>query len=128
MLVDECAAVPKPPPPRYEEVDGRTVDASLTAELIATCRRGCEILCSALLKPAQWTMGRSKVFLKDMALDQIMALFRTYHAMRIMAWWKMAKQRRIYRRFKQAVERCKKVSPRPAHTRRAAARHGWPYP
>lgn len=109
MLVEECAALPKPPPPRYEEVEDRTVDASLTPELVAQCKRGCEILCSALLKAAQWTMGRSKVFLKDMALDQIVALFRTYHAMRIMAWWKMAKQRRIFRRFKRAVERCQKV-------------------
>jgi len=109
VLVEECAAVPKPPPPAYSEVDGRTVDTTITPELTALCRRGCEILCGALLKPAQWTMGRTKVFLKDMALDQIVALFRTYHAMRIKSWWRMAKQRRLYVRFKKAVNACKKV-------------------
>lgn len=68
------------------------------------CDPFCRIFAlQALLQPAQWTTGRSKIFLKDAALDTMISTFKRHHARLIVAWWKMARQRRLYLRFKRAV-------------------------
>jgi hypothetical protein len=68
VLVDECAVIPAPPSAVYSDASGKSEDTSLTDTIREQCRAGCDILCSALLKPTQWTKGHTKLFLKDMAL------------------------------------------------------------
>jgi myosin-5 len=110
MLVPACVKIPLPPPPEYVVgPDGKTTDVSLTADLVDTCRRGSEVLCRGLLPAEKWTMGKTKVFLKDGALDMMLLAFRTHHSIRIQAWWRMARQRRSYRRFRRSIIRLQKA-------------------
>ncbi|RYG56028.1 hypothetical protein EON66_03895 [archaeon] len=68
VLVPECVGMQQPPAPHFEMVDGRVVDKSLTPAVIEACKQGSIVLCTHLLKHQQWTVGKTKIFLKDMAL------------------------------------------------------------
>lgn len=109
-LVPAALALPKPPPAEYKPgPDGKLVDGSATADVVAAAQKACILLCTSLLDSKLWTKGRTKIFLKDGAYDGIIKRFRNFHTLRIQAWWKMALIRKRFTRLRAAVRVLQKI-------------------
>jgi hypothetical protein len=65
---------------------GRMVDVTLTPTLVAAARAACEEFLGALVPRELWTLGKTRVFMKDGALESVVRRFRMWHARRLVAW------------------------------------------
>jgi len=77
----------------------KEAEAALEAAAQASAGAGASADPSTPKMP-QWTTGRNKIFMKDGALQAIVRRFRAHHALILQAWWRMARQRRLFLRVR----------------------------
>lgn len=126
LLVKETHGIPAPPPPLYQEIkekggSRRTIDASQTEDVVALSKEGTEAICRALIPPDHWVMGRTKIFMKDGAMESISLRYRAHHTTRIQAWWRMSLARERYHDARRALAQAKAMWRNVLAARRAKA-------
>ena len=75
------------------------------APLFARAVEACRALCAVALRSEQWAAGRTRLFLKHGALEDLRAALQGLHARRLQAWARMATKRRAFRALRRGVVR-----------------------
>ena len=95
--------IPTPPPPQWVETGKTSEDRSLTPEILDYCKEGTVKFLEALLDKVKWVLGRTKIFMKDTALDEIYLQFKNFHCHNVQKWYRCRIHHLRYKKFRKAV-------------------------